>query len=98
MFYGDDARGGIQGLQGPFPEFGNRADIYGRKIGPSRENLVEIRIAGVVRRSLERMRRVPGPKGPDRRRGGGASVRYGGSGFDVRSGKCVPPHAAARGG
>ena len=83
MFYGDDARGGIQGLQGPFPEFGNRADIYGRKIGPSRENLVEIRIAGVVRRSLERMRRVPGPKGPDRRRGGGASVRYGGSGFDV---------------
>ena len=49
-------------MQGPFPEFGNRADIYGRKIGPSRENLVEIRIAGVVRRSLERMRRVPGPK------------------------------------
>ena len=40
-------------------------------------------IAGVVRRTLERMRRVPGPKGPDRRRGGGASVRYGGSGFDV---------------
>ena len=85
MFYGDDARGGIQGLQGPFPEFGNRADIYGRKIGPSRENLVEIRIAGVVRRTLERMRRVPGPKGPDRRRGGGASVRYGGSGFDVEN-------------
>ena len=67
-------------------------------IGAEEEKGVEIRIAGVVRRSLERMRRVPGPKGPDRRRGGGASVRYGGSGFDVRSGKCVPPHVAARGG